>query len=186
MKILAMKLLIVLIKWIMVLIIEILRRLKSSYFKKKNKASGKESDDYNKLKTRIIEHEGIEESAYQDSKDYWTIGIGRMIDERRGGKLSHEEMIYLLNNDIANAEKDLSPFAWYTIQNEVRRGVLIELVISMGIGRLRGFVNMIAALTEMDYKKAGEELIDSKWAREDVSHARSSDVRHRLENGVYQ
>lgn len=142
-------------------------------------------DNYHALKNRLIEHEGAKNSAYQDSKGFWTIGIGRLIDARLGGKISNEEMIYLLDNDIKRSASELKPFKWFTIQDKVRQEVLIELVISMGLGSLLGFKNMIAALEKKDYLQAGRELVDSKWSREDVSHNRSVNVRFRLEHGRY-
>ena len=92
----------------------------------------------------------------------------------------------MLDNDIKNAKKELTPFAWYQIQDDVRKCVLIELVFSMGLPRLLGFKNMIAALVKLDYVKAGIELVDSKWATLDVSPDRVSDVRYRLETGKYK
>ena len=142
-------------------------------------------EQYQELKSRLREHEGAKHSAYQDSKGYWTIGIGRLIDARKGGKITSDEMLYLLDNDIKRSSSELKPYQWFTKQDKVRQDVLIELVISMGLGSLLGFKNMIAALEKKDYVQAGRELVDSKWAIQDVSHARSTNVRFRLEHGRY-
>ena len=142
-------------------------------------------EKYTDLKVKLMEHEGRRHSAYQDSKGYWTIGIGRLIDARKGGKITDEEMLYLLDNDVKRSASELKPFAWFTKQDKVRQEVLIELVISMGLGGLRGFKKMIAALEKKDYVQAGRELVDSKWAIQDVSHSRSTNIRFRLEHGRY-
>jgi lysozyme len=44
--------------------------------------------------------EGVDRSAYQDHLGFWTIGVGRLIDRRKGGGLSDEEIDYLLQNDV--------------------------------------------------------------------------------------
>ena len=165
------------------MIIKILKNLRLKRNKKKERSL---IPNRSMLQNRLITHEGKRRSAYQDIHGYWTIGIGRLIDSRLNGGLSDDEMIYLLNNNIASAEKELFQFSWYKKQNQVRQEVLIELVVSMGLGRLRGFVKMIDALKTMDFKKAGIELMDSKWRREDVSKTRSADIRYRLEKGMYK
>ena len=38
-----------------------------------------------KLIEMIKHHEGVVPHAYQDSRGYWTIGVGRLIDESLGG-----------------------------------------------------------------------------------------------------
>ena len=40
--------------------------------------------------------EGRVRHAYQDHLGYWTIGVGRLIDQRKGGGLSEDEIDYLL------------------------------------------------------------------------------------------
>lgn len=123
--------------------------------------------------------------AYQDTKGFWTIGCGRLIDKRQGGKISLDEIQYLLNNDIRNCTQELSSFRWFTNQDEVRKGVLIELVFNMGLTHLLGFGKMIAALTIQDYITASHELLSSKWATEDVGPQRVKDIQHRLLTGTY-
>ena len=44
----------------------------------------------------LIAEEGEKLSAYQDSMGFWTIGVGRLIDARKGGGISQEESRYLL------------------------------------------------------------------------------------------
>ena len=138
-----------------------------------------------KLIQQITDHEGNIPYAYQDSKGYWTIGIGHMVDKRLGGQLSEDECQYILANDLVTVRKQLSPYAWFTIQDEVRSGVIIELCFNIGIGKLLDFQNMIYALRTLDYKNAAAELINSSWAKE-VGLKRSADMHHRMLYGVYQ
>ena len=141
--------------------------------------------DYDlKLKVQIMLHEGIKYSAYQDSLGFLTIGCGRLIDERKGGKLSTDEIMYLLANDISKCKKELELIDWYLIQDEVRKGVLVELSFNMGLTNLLKFHNMILALKEKDYLKASAALYDSLWAKQ-VQSSRVKDIRYRLEKGQY-
>ena len=97
-----------------------------------------------------------------------------------------DEIFYLLNNDIKEAVRDLSPYAWFNIQDEVRQGVLVELVFNNGLPHLLGFVKMIAALKNLDYPTAVKELLDSDWARKDVGAKRVSDLSFRLQFRKYK
>lgn len=137
------------------------------------------------LRKQIQDHEGGEESAYQDSEGWWTIAYGRLIDKRKGGKLSQDEMNYLLNNDLLECIYELHGHLWYFIQDDVRKGVLIELAFSMGLPHLLEFKEMITALSTKDYQEATNQLLDSKWATKDVGHQRVKDVTYRLLKGVY-
>lgn len=40
--------------------------------------------------------EGRVPHAYQDHLGYWTIGVGHLIDKRKGGGLTPDEVDYLL------------------------------------------------------------------------------------------
>ena len=44
--------------------------------------------------------EGEVLTEYKDHLGYSTIGVGRLIDKRKGGGITKEESAYLLNNDI--------------------------------------------------------------------------------------
>lgn len=136
------------------------------------------------LRYKIILHEGVQESAYQDSLGFWTIGVGRLIDKRKGGKLSIDEINMLLNNDIAQCKSELSAHMWFANQDEVRQGVLIELCFNMGLTNLLKFQLMLKAILAKDYYAASTALINSEWARE-VSRNRVLDLQFRLEKGRY-
>lgn len=137
------------------------------------------------LMSRVVEHEGIKPSAYQDSLGYWTIGIGTLIDERRGGKLTTEECFYLCRNRLDLRRKDLSCYEWFAKQDVVRQNALVELAFNLGLNGLLGFKKMISALAVNNYALAAKELIDSSWSRQ-VGKARSGDLRHRILMGRYR
>ena len=139
-----------------------------------------------RLVKMLTRHEGRKACAYQDSKKVWTIGVGRNIDKDHGGGLSSDEIDMLLENDIVKRHKQLlSTFPWYGQLDEVRQEALIDMHF-MGHKSFCGFEKMIAALARGDYKEAREQALDSKWAREDVSEDRSTEIGMMLWRGEYK
>lgn len=136
------------------------------------------------LITKVISHEGLVQSAYQDSLGYWTIGYGTLIDERKGGLLTVPECRFLLDNRLAIARKSLTPYDWFRALDQVRQDVLVELVFNMGLQGLLGFVRMIAALTAKDFNTAAKEYLNSKAAKQ-VGPIRSVDIAYRIKYGRY-
>ena len=58
--------------------------------------------------TRLLRgDEGEVLTAYPDHLGYLTIGVGRLIDKRKGGGITPEESAYLLANDIMRKSMDL-------------------------------------------------------------------------------
>lgn len=143
------------------------------------------SDPDEMFMSRLIEHEGIKPSVYTDSLGYFTIGIGTLIDERKGGKLTIDECFYLCRNRIELRRKDLSLYPWFSKQDKVRQDALVELAFNLGTNGLLGFKRMIAALGTNNYSLAVKELKDSKWSTQ-VSKARADDISHRLLTGRYK
>lgn len=117
-----------------------------------------------KLKSQLLKHEGFVSPAYQDSEGYWTIGIGRLIDERKGGGITEDEAYFLLTNDIERAETWARTYAWYDDLDEVRQNVVVEMIFNLGPRRFAGFKKMIAAIEREDWKEAAVQALNSKWA----------------------
>lgn len=139
-----------------------------------------------RLTNMLRRHEGVKPHAYQDSKGIWTIGCGRNIDKERGGPgLSNDEIDMLLENDIINHRKQLATtFSWFNDLDEVRQDALIDMHF-MGHGSFCTFKNMIAALEAGNYKKAHDEALNSKWAKQDVGEHRSKEIAMMLWRGEY-
>lgn len=114
------------------------------------------------IEDQLILHEGLRLKPYRCTENKLTIGVGRNIEERG---ITATEAMFLLKNDIEAVEKELSRFAWFTKQDEIRRRVLIDMGF-MGVPRLLGFKKMIQALGADDYEKAAAEMLDSKWSRQ--------------------
>ena len=118
-----------------------------------------------KLREDLIRDENFVRHAYQDSKGLWTLGIGRLIDKRKGGGITREEAEYLLDNDLKTARADLDAIApyWLLLPEDVQRG-LLNMAFNLGRKNLSKFKRMFAALKARDYHNAAEESLDSVWA----------------------
>lgn len=73
---------------------------------------------------------------------------------------------------------------WLRGLDDVRRNVFYELAYNLGINGLLGFPKMLAAAEAHDWPTAKAELLDSDWAREDVSPERSTALSTRLALGA--
>ena len=109
--------------------------------------------------------EGMVPHAYQDSEGWWTIGVGHLIDERKGGKLRSDEIALILRNDIAEADKAArAVFPAFDSLSEPRKAVLVNLAFNMGQTRLSGFVKMLGAMADGKFDLAADEMLNSRWA----------------------
>lgn len=112
------------------------------------------------LREQLERDEGLRLKPYRDSVGKLTIGYGRNLDDRG---ITRGEAALLLDHDITDAWNDVeAAFPWSRHLSEPRMGVLVNMAF-MGIGRLRGFVKMLAAMQRRDWKTAAAELLDSKY-----------------------
>jgi lysozyme len=124
------------------------------------------------LKSQLLREEGAESCAYQDSLGYWTIGVGRLIDSRKGGGLSNEEIDFLLENDIKTKTREvLLALPWMPRLSEPRQAVLIGMAFQMGIGGLLRFHRMLGSVEDGQYGEAAMEMLDSLWAQQTPKRA---------------
>lgn len=129
--------------------------------------------------------EGVEKSAYQDSLGYWTIGVGRLIDKRKGGRLRDNEIDFLLSNDIDEVEEALEArISFYKSLDEARRGVLLNMAFNLGIDGLLAFKNTLSLVGAGKYKEASVEMLKSKWASQVGDRAKR--LSKQMETGKWQ
>lgn len=116
----------------------------------------------------LTREEGKVKHAYQDHLGYWTIGVGRLIDKRKGGGLSDEEINYLLNNDIEKKIAEVrAALPWFDNLTSNRKAVLVAMAFQMGTKGLLGFKNTLKMIEAGDYEKAAKGMLNSKWAKSD-------------------
>jgi lysozyme len=125
--------------------------------------------DTEKLRAELRRDEGEVLHAYRDSKGYLTIGIGRLIDERRGGGISPAESTILFENDLRRIEAELNAHApWWRDQPDDIQRALANMAFQLGTAGMLNFRRMVAALQAGDRATAFREALDSKWAKYDT------------------
>lgn len=117
------------------------------------------------LLSQLRHDEGVRYSAYQDSRGYWTIGVGTLIDARAGGELSDSEVDMLLSNRVERSRQLLSQaFPWTDALDDIRREALVNMTFNMGVGGLGEFRQMLDRLQQADWEGAAAAMLDSQWA----------------------
>jgi lysozyme len=124
---------------------------------------------------QIKEEEGYRETVYDDATGKPirkgsvvvgnpTIGFGRNLADRG---INSAEAYEMLRRDLSETfEVLLKNFSWFARLSDARQCVLMSMCFNMGIGRLRGFRKMLAAIDRSDWSAAAYELLDSKAARD--------------------
>ncbi|MDX9690525.1 MAG: glycoside hydrolase family protein [Alphaproteobacteria bacterium] len=129
--------------------------------------------DRERLAEELKSDEGIVPHAYQDHLGYWTIGCGRLIDRRKGGGLSEDEIMYLLGNDIAKVHQQVrSALPWFDGLTDTRKRALCNMAFQMGINGLLGFKNTLALIQAGKYAEAADNALKSKWAQQTPARAK--------------
>jgi lysozyme len=128
---------------------------------------------YDELTVQLRRDEGERLSAYADSLGWLTIGIGRLIDSRKGGGITREESAYLLRNDIAKVDRQLQErLPWVVTLSPARRGALQNMAFQLGINGLLGFKNTLVMIEQGEYAKAADAMLKSKWAEQTPERAK--------------
>ncbi len=117
------------------------------------------------VETLIAEEEGREACVYRDSRGYYTIGIGCLVDKSQiGAGLCDQAIDVQFEHDSARARGIAERFPHFAELNEVRQAVLISMAFQLGTKPLY-WPNFMAALEARDYAKAAAEGRDSDWWR---------------------
>lgn len=137
------------------------------------------------LVRQLREEEGEVLSAYSDHLGYLTIGVGRLIDKRKGGGITREESEYLLANDIAKVDAQLdAKLPWWRNMNDARQAVLQGMAFQMGINGLLGFKTTLKNVQEGKYSVAAEGMLASLWAKQ--TPARAKRMSEQMRSGEWQ
>lgn len=114
-----------------------------------------------RLSKQLEIDEGRRRRLYKDTVGKWTIGVGRNIEDRG---LRDDEIDLMLSNDIDEAvgiARSLLPN--FDKLDDVRKEIVVNMALNMGMTRLSGFKQFLAALMRFDFQRATAEMMDSKW-----------------------
>lgn len=138
-----------------------------------------------KLRAQLIRDEGSVSHAYQDSLGYWTIGVGHLIDAKKGGSLPQGIIDDILDYDIeAHTNALLKAFPWVADLDPIRQAVLINMAFNLGIDGLSGFGHTLALIRSGDYTGASMAMLQSKWATQ--VGIRATRLAEQMRLGVWQ
>jgi lysozyme len=137
------------------------------------------------LTRQLVEEEGEVLHAYQDHLGMWTLGVGRLIDKRKGGGISKEESRHLLMNDINRFTRDVSAsLPWFSTLDDARKAVLVGMAFQMGLQGLLAFKNTLAHVKAGRYIDAADGMLQSLWARQ--TPARAKRMALQMKTGEWQ
>ena len=119
------------------------------------------------LISELRRDEGVVAHAYQDSLGYWTIGVGHLIDKRKGGKMPDVIIDMLLRYDIDEKVAELNEkLPWWGFLDEPSQRVIVNMAFNLGVEGLLEFKKFMDALKDGDRNRAASEMLDSKWAEQ--------------------
>jgi len=131
------------------------------------------------IATKVIAvEEGFREGVYHCSLGYPTVGIGLRVGYK-GQPLAHFEGFPKMPREVAelwcksHTEEIVYSFESYPLIlnalekcNAVQEAVLISMAYQIGVSGLSKFKNMLGYCIEGNFEKAGEEMLNSRLARQ--------------------
>ncbi len=124
--------------------------------------------------------------AYQDSLGFWTIGVGVLIDQRKGGGITADESAMLLSNRVEAMRQQLrSKLPWLDGLDSIRQAALLNMAYQLGVNGVMGFPRMLEALRDERWATAEAEGLDSAWAKSQTP-PRARRVMRQIATGEWQ
>jgi len=120
------------------------------------------------IKLDLTKHEGCKTEVYLCSEGIPTAGIGHALyaDEEMpvGTDVDMEQVLEWFKEDVNEAVADCCALFlnFASLPDQVQR-VLVNMAFNLGRSRLGKFKNMITAVNEGNWKKAADEMVDSRW-----------------------
>ena len=124
--------------------------------------------DLDNLKEMVRKHEGYEPRVYKCPNGYDTIGYGFAIKDL----FMDEEIANLILDKkirgiLARIQGDEDWDSWFFDKQEPVQDVLVNMIFQIGFSGVKKFKKTIKYIKEDKLLLAGEEMLDSKWARSD-------------------
>lgn len=139
--------------------------------------------DKAELQKLLLREEDEVLHAYTDSLGLLTIGVGHLIDERKGGGISQKISRLILNDDMDEKYQDLiKALPWTSNLDPVRQNTLVAMTFQLGIEGLLKFKLFLAYLQGGHYEMAAQEMLNSLWAKQTPDRAHR--MAERIRTGV--
>ncbi len=134
--------------------------------------------------------EGCRLIAYKDSRGYWTIGYGHLLDQTidwTGYEITQDTADQLLAQDVdAQAAEAATLPEWPALDTPGRQDAIIECVFNLGLKHWTAeFPRTRADIKAQSWKAAAADLLNSpEWIAE-VGRARVARIAGLLQSGSY-
>ena len=128
--------------------------------------------DDKELIRELRRDEGVEYSPYLDTVGVKTVGVGHNMQAHPLPSdwtfpLTDAQVDQLLAQDVQDVFNDLDRvFPWWRNMNYVRQRVIANMTFNLGIPRLAGFKNTLAAMEQGRYTSAAAGMMASLWAKQ--------------------
>lgn len=139
------------------------------------------------LESLLRADEGEVLHGYYDSRGFLSLGVGRLIDVRKGGGISKAESSLLLSNDIVSKAQQpcRANFKWFPLIDPVRQAVIESLAFNLGIEGLLHFPHFLMHVAAGRFPEAAQELLNSHpWI--DQVGERGFRLAKQMQTGAWQ
>jgi lysozyme len=130
---------------------------------------GEEKWIWKSSKEELRRDEGLRLNTYFCTTGHRTIGYGHCIDRRPSvSTCSLEDAEKWLDEDIQSSIQIADVFMWpetLHVLTEKRQRALVNLAFNIGFNICK-FKKLRQAIRDKDWKRAGEEILDSLYARQ--------------------
>lgn len=134
--------------------------------------------DKAKLIGELRRDEGEVLHVYADHLGWLTVGVGHLVDARKGADpapfgvplklgdpITQAQSETLLQQDIAEKEAELDKaLPWWRKLTDARQRVLLNMAFNLGTAGLLGFANTLRMIQGGSYLPASRAMLVSKWA----------------------
>lgn len=112
------------------------------------------------MQALLEQQEGFCAKPYRDSRGFLTIGFGTNLD----AGITRDQAGAIMQIAVNTNAQALSELLWFASLDQMRRGVIENMAYNMGVSRVLGFMDMIAAIEAKDYPEAAHQMLASDWA----------------------
>ncbi|WP_321940070.1 glycoside hydrolase family protein [Paraburkholderia sp. J8-2] len=128
-----------------------------------------QGENYTLLTVELKRDEGVRRVPYKDTKGIDTVAVGHNLQAKPLPNavypLTDAAIDSILYADLCDVFSDLdSHLPWWQDLNDVRQRVLANMCFNLGITKLGGFMNTLAAMRQGRWADASAGMLNSAWA----------------------